>query len=142
MSNPAGRGRDRLPMAPGVDCAFDHQLLDAPMLDRLVRPWPRLPGRPGHPAIAALMTKRRYADEGRGAFVPEADDLDAALIFEGGEYASTAPAFTGGELLTWYGGGRARPAWRDHRPRRADLRVHAIFGGVQLVVPRPRGSRP
>ena len=87
------------------------------------------------PPIAALMTKRRYADEGRGAFVPEADDLDTALIFEGGEYASTAPAFTGGELLTWYGGGRLDLRGATIAPGGADLRVRAIFGGVQLVVP-------
>jgi hypothetical protein len=87
------------------------------------------------PPIAALMTKRRYADEGRGAFVPEADDLDTALIFEGGEYASTAPSFTGGELLTWYGGGRLDLRGATIAPGGADLRVRAIFGGVQLIVP-------
>jgi hypothetical protein len=87
------------------------------------------------PPIAALMTKRRYADEGRGAFVPEADDLDTALIFEGGEYASTAPSFTGGELLTWYGGGRLDLRGATIAPGGADLRIRAIFGGVQLIVP-------
>lgn len=87
------------------------------------------------PPIAAALTKRRYADEGRGAFVPEADDMDTALIFEGGEYASTAPAFTGGELLTWYGGGRLDLRGATIAPGGADLRVRAIFGGVQLVVP-------
>lgn len=87
------------------------------------------------PPIAAAMTKRRYADEGRGAFVPEADDMDTALIFEGGEYASTAPAFTGGELLTWYGGGRLDLRGATIAPGGADLRVRAIFGGVQLIVP-------
>jgi len=87
------------------------------------------------PPIAALMTKRRYADEGRGTFMPEADDLDTALIFEGGEYASTAPSFTGGELLTWYGGGRLDLRGATIAPGGADLRVRAIFGGVQLIVP-------
>jgi hypothetical protein len=87
------------------------------------------------PPIAALMTKRRYAEEGRGAFTPEADDLDTALIFEGGEYASTAPSFTGGELLTWYGGGRLDLRGATIAPGGADLRVRAIFGGVQLIIP-------
>ena len=87
------------------------------------------------PPVAALMTKRRYADEGRGAFVPDADDLDTALIFEGGEYASNASAFTGGELLTWYGGGRLDLRGATLAPGGADLRIRAIFGGVQLVVP-------
>ena len=87
------------------------------------------------PPIAAFMTKRRFADEGRGAFAPEANDLDTALIFDGGEYASTAPAFTGGELLTWYGGGRLDLRGATISPGGADLRIRAIFGGVQLIVP-------
>jgi hypothetical protein len=87
------------------------------------------------PPIAALMTKRRYADEGRGSFEPAADELDTALIFEGREYASTAPSFTGGELLTWYGGGRLDLRGATIGPEGADLRIRAIFGGVQLVVP-------
>lgn len=87
------------------------------------------------PPIAALMTKRRYADEGRGAFTPEADDLDAALIFDGGEYASTAAAFSGGDLLTWYGGGRLDLRGATIAPGGADLRIRAIFGGIQLIVP-------
>ena len=87
------------------------------------------------PPIAALMTKRRYADEGRGTFKADADELDTALIFEGGEYASTAPSFTGGELLTWYGGGRLDLRAATIAPEGADLRIRAIFGGVQLIVP-------
>ena len=87
------------------------------------------------PPIAAMMTKRRYEDEGRGAFEPKADELDTALIFTGGEYASTAPAFTGGELLTWYGGGRLDLRGATIAPGGADLRIRAIFGGVQLIVP-------
>jgi Cell wall-active antibiotics response 4TMS YvqF len=87
------------------------------------------------PPIAALMTKRRLVEDGRGAFSAEANDLDTALIFEGGEYASTAPSFTGGELLTWYGGGRLDLRGATIAPGGADLRIRAIFGGVQLVVP-------
>jgi hypothetical protein len=87
------------------------------------------------PPIVAAVTKRRYADEGRGAFEPEADELDTALIFEGGEYASTARSFTGGELLTWYGGGRLDLRGATIAPDGADLRIRAIFGGVQLIVP-------
>ncbi|MET1231357.1 MAG: LiaF domain-containing protein [Candidatus Limnocylindrales bacterium] len=88
------------------------------------------------PPIAALMTKRRLAEDGRGAFTPEANDLDTALIFEGGEYASKAPSFTGGELLTWYGGGRLDLRDATIAPGGADLRIRAIFGGVQLIVPK------
>ena len=87
------------------------------------------------PPIAALMTKGRLARDGRGAFKPEANDLDTALIFEGGEYASTAPSFTGGELLTWYGGGRLDLRGATIAPDGADLRIRAVFGGVQLIVP-------
>jgi ElaB/YqjD/DUF883 family membrane-anchored ribosome-binding protein len=87
------------------------------------------------PPIAALITKRQMVDAGRGRFEPEADDLDAAVIFEGGEFESTAPAFTGGEVLTWYGGGRFDLRGATIAPEGADLRIRAIFGGVQLVVP-------
>lgn len=87
------------------------------------------------PPIAALMTKGRLVRDGRGAFKPEANDLDTALIFEGGEYASTAPSFTGGELLTWYGGGRLDLRGATIAPDGADLRIRAVFGGVQLIVP-------
>ena len=87
------------------------------------------------PPIAALMTKGRLARDGRGAFKPEANDLDTALIFDGGEYASTAPSFTGGELLTWYGGGRLDLRGATIAPDGADLRIRAVFGGVQLIVP-------
>lgn len=87
------------------------------------------------PPIAALVTKRQIFDAGRGRFEPQADDLDAAVIFEGGEFESTASAFTGGELLTWYGGGRFDLRGATIAPDGADLRIRAIFGGVQLIVP-------
>ena len=87
------------------------------------------------PPIAALVTKYRLGDQGRGAFLPDANDLDTALIFDGGEYTSTAPSFTGGELLTWYGGGRLDLRGATLAADGADLRVRAIFGGVQIIVP-------
>lgn len=87
------------------------------------------------PPIAALVTKYRLGDQGRGAFLPEANDLDTALIFDGGEYTSTAPSFTGGELLTWYGGGRLDLRGATLASDGADLRIRAIFGGVQIIVP-------
>ena len=87
------------------------------------------------PPIAALVTKYRLGDQGRGTFLPEANDLDTALIFDGGEYTSTAPSFTGGELLTWYGGGRLDLRGATLAADGADLRIRAIFGGVQIIVP-------
>ena len=46
-----------------------------------------------------------------------------------------APAFRGGDVLTWYGGGTLDLRRATLDPAGAELRMRAIFGGLQLVVP-------
>lgn len=82
-------------------------------------------------AIAALQAKRRIVP----LAAPEADEVRLAAIFEPFRFHSTARAFRGGELDCWYGGGiiDLRDAVLD--PAGARLRVRAMFGGGQIVVP-------
>ena len=65
-----------------------------------------------------------------------ADDLiDLQAVFESLDFHSTAPAFRGGTLTTWFGGGNLdlRDATLD--PMGARLEVRAIFGGGSILVP-------
>ena len=82
-------------------------------------------------AIAARAAKERIeriAD-------PDADEVRLTAFFEPMLFRSTAPAFRGGTIDVWYGGGviDLRDATLD--PAGAHLQVRAIFGGAQILVP-------
>jgi predicted membrane protein len=82
-------------------------------------------------ALGAVVAKRQLKSSGS-----ETDDeFDLVTIFDGTEFVSTARALRRASVLTWYGGGTIdlRNATLD--PAGAKLTVHAIFGGVQLIVP-------
>ena len=81
--------------------------------------------------VAAALFKGRLVSSGE----PPDDDVALVAIFDGLELASTAPAFRGGSVLCWYGGGSIdlRAATLD--PGGATLDVRTLFGGVRLVVP-------
>ena len=66
---------------------------------------------------------------------PDADEIDLVASFSPLEYKSTARAFRGGRVQTWFGGGVVD--LRDARldPAGATLEVNALFGGGNLVVP-------
>jgi len=68
-------------------------------------------------------------------FDETADELDRAVIFDNLDASSRASAFRGGDLDVWYGGGKLdlREATLD--PAGAELRVRAIFGGLEIDVP-------
>jgi Cell wall-active antibiotics response 4TMS YvqF len=87
------------------------------------------------PAALAFKEKSRRELAGLPAFDEDADELDIAAIFDGLEARSRATAFRGGELLVWFGGGTLdlREATLD--PAGATLRVRAIFGGLEVIVP-------
>jgi hypothetical protein len=87
------------------------------------------------PAALAFKEKSRRELAGLPAFEEDADVLDVAAIFDGLEARSRATAFRGGELLVWFGGGTLdlREATLD--PAGATLRVRAIFGGLEVIVP-------
>lgn len=82
-------------------------------------------------AIGANAVKRRTVVQDD----PDADDIVLVGIFGPLDFASTARHFRGGLVETWFGGGLVdlREAVLD--PGGADLRLRAVFGGGQIVVP-------
>jgi hypothetical protein len=65
----------------------------------------------------------------------EANEISLLASFGPLEFASSAPAFRGGAVECWYGGGVVdlRAATLD--PAGAHLTVRAVFGGGQIIVP-------
>ena len=86
-------------------------------------------------AVAAAVAARVARDRMIRSEDPEADEVAVAAIFEPLDFRSEAHAFRGGKLECWYGGGvfDLRDATLD--PGGATLRVKAIFGGGQILVP-------
>ena len=66
---------------------------------------------------------------------PDADEIDLVTTFGPMEYHSTAGAFRGGSVTTWFGGGTLdlRNATLD--PAGATIRTSTLFGGGTLIVP-------
>jgi hypothetical protein len=82
-------------------------------------------------AVGAFSVKRRLTpttDE-------SADEITAVAIFAPLAFHSTAKAFRGGELECWYGGGVLDLRDAQLAPEGATLKVRAIFGGGQIIVP-------
>jgi len=82
-------------------------------------------------AIAAMSVKRRLVpttDE-------SADEITAVAIFGPFTFHSTSTAFRGGEIECWYGGGVIDLRDATLAPEGATLRIRAIFGGGQILVP-------
>ena len=82
-------------------------------------------------AVAAVAAKRSIVSVGD----PESDDIELAAIFESVDLKSTATAFRGGSILTWFGGSTVDLRGATLDPAGAHLTVRAIFGGGLLVVP-------
>jgi hypothetical protein len=66
---------------------------------------------------------------------PDADELDLVATFGPLEYKGTSKAFRGGAVTTWFGGGGVDLTDVTLAPGGATLRVQALFGGGNLVVP-------
>jgi hypothetical protein len=82
-------------------------------------------------ALVAAVAKRQMISSGT-----ETDnEFDLVTIFDGTDFASTAPAFRRGSVLTWYGGGQIDLRGATLDPAGAELNVRALFGGVQVIVP-------
>ena len=66
---------------------------------------------------------------------PDADEIDLVTTFGPMEYHSTAAAFRGGTVTTWFGGGTIdlRNATLD--PAGATIKTSTLFGGGNLIVP-------
>ena len=81
--------------------------------------------------LAAFVVKQRI----RQVDGPDANAVRLAAIFEPILYRSTAPAFQGGTIDFWYGGGVVDLRHATLAPTGAHLDVRAVFGGGQLLVP-------
>jgi hypothetical protein len=82
-------------------------------------------------AFAALSLRRRL----NPTLDESADEITAVAIFGPLAFHSTSQAFRGGEVECWYGGGVIDLRDAQLAPEGATLRVRAIFGGGQIVVP-------
>jgi predicted membrane protein len=66
---------------------------------------------------------------------PDADEVDLVASFGPLDYRSTAGAFRGGRVETWFGGGVVDLRHATLDPMGATIEVNALFGGGNLVVP-------
>ena len=66
---------------------------------------------------------------------PDADEVDLVATFAPLEFTSTARAFRGGRVQTWFGGGTVDLRQATLDPMGATIEVNALFGGGNLVVP-------
>jgi hypothetical protein len=82
-------------------------------------------------AFAALSVRRRLSP----TLDESADEITAVAIFAPLAFHSTSQAFRGGEVECWYGGGVIDLRDAKLAPEGATLRVRAIFGGGQILVP-------
>jgi hypothetical protein len=82
-------------------------------------------------AAAALNARQRIVP----TTDPAADDITVASIFGPLAYTSTSKHFTGGTVECWYGGGALDLRDAVLAPGGATLRLKAVFGGGQILVP-------
>jgi hypothetical protein len=82
-------------------------------------------------AVAAMAAKQRLEP----TTDPSADDITVASIFGPLTFKSTAQHFRGGTVECWYGGGILDLREATLAPDGATLRIKAVFGGGQIVVP-------
>jgi hypothetical protein len=82
-------------------------------------------------AVAAMAAKQRI----QPTTDPAADDISVASIFGPLTFKSTAKHFIGGTVECWYGGGILDLREATLAPEGATLRIKAVFGGGQIVVP-------
>jgi len=82
----------------------------------------------------ALLSRTKTREES-AALEPDADEIRLRTALGPMAFTSRARAFRGGAIDCWYGGGFVdlREATLD--PTGAVLRVRAVFGGGQIVVP-------
>jgi predicted membrane protein len=80
-------------------------------------------------AFAAIKGRRAVEQD------PAADEVDLVATFGELDFRSTSAAFRGGTVTTWFGGGTLDLRGATLDPGGATLRVNALFGGGNLVVP-------
>lgn len=81
-------------------------------------------------ALAALKLKQSAPPR------PDAadDEIDLVVVMDGTSFSSTAPAFRGGRVISWYAGTDVdlRNATLD--PGGAHLEIRTVFAGTRVVV--------
>jgi hypothetical protein len=80
-------------------------------------------------AFAAIKGRRAVAQD------PAADEVHLVATFAEMDFRSTSGAFRGGTVTTWFAGGVLDLRGATLDPAGATLRVNALFGGGNLVVP-------
>ena len=81
--------------------------------------------------VVALKLKRSRESVGD----EESDEFDFSTIFEGVEFESRAAALREGAWLAYFGGGELDLSGARLDPEGATLRVRAVMGGGEIVVP-------
>ncbi len=66
---------------------------------------------------------------------PGADEVELNATFGPLEFHSESGAFRGGSVTTWFGGGELDLSGATLAPEGATLRMNALFGGGNLIVP-------
>ena len=81
-------------------------------------------------SIAALRLKQSAPPRPDEA----ADEIDLVVVMDGTSFASTAPSFRGGRVISWYAGTDVdlREARLD--PAGAHLEIRTVFAGTRVVV--------
>jgi hypothetical protein len=63
-----------------------------------------------------------------------ADEIDAVVVMDAAQLASTASSFRGGRVVCWYAGTDLDLRGATLDPAGADLEVRTVFGGTRVVV--------
>jgi hypothetical protein len=81
-------------------------------------------------AGAAGLARRIIASQGDA----ESDEVALVAIFDGIDLKSSARAFRGGSMLSWFGGIAFDLREAQLAPQ-ARLRLHSLFGGIAIRIP-------
>ena len=63
-----------------------------------------------------------------------ADEIDLVVVMDGTSFASTAPAFRGGRVISWYAGTDVDLREAKLDPAGAHLEIRTAFAGTRVVV--------
>ena len=84
------------------------------------------------PALAA-MRENAQGERRPGHVRRNGRRLDIAAIFDSLDVVSRSAAFRGGDVTAWYGGGTLDLRQATLDPDGAELRVRAMFGGLEIA---------
>jgi hypothetical protein len=81
-------------------------------------------------SIAALRLKQSAPPRPDAA----ADEIDLVVVMDGTSFASTAPSFRGGRVISWYAGTDVDLREAKLDPDGARLEIRTLFAGTRVVV--------